>query len=75
MRFSFEYTTEGSPQRLATQAVIKYVGVESKPQWTDVKQGNVFGLSADFSKVIEVKQTSSRRCVVYKQISPLLRIR
>jgi len=67
--------TEDVPERQALQSVVKYTGTQIAPQWMDVEQGNVSGFSHDFVGVIEVKQTSSKRYAVYRQISLLLRIR
>ena len=68
------YITEGAPQRHAIQPVAKYTGTQSEPQWMDVEQG-VFSFFNNLAKVIEVKQTNSRHCAMYRQISLLLRLR
>jgi hypothetical protein len=74
VRQPFVYVTEGAPQRQAVQSVIKYTGTLSIPEWMDIEQGSVFDFSS-FARGTQVKQTSSRHCAIFRQISLLLRIR
>jgi len=74
VRSNFSYVTEGSPQLQAFQSIVKYTGAQIAPQWMDIERGDIWFLQ-QLCEVIEVKQTSSRHCAIYGQISLLLRIR
>ena len=74
VRRVFCNTTEGVLDKQAFQSVVKYTGANNNPQWMDIEQGSVSGFS-DLVSGTKVKQKSSRRCAVYKQISLLLRIK
>ena len=75
VRRGFHFVTEGGAQRQVSTPITKYIGAQTAPEWIDVEPGNVFGLSSSLLTDTEVKQTSLRRCAIYRQISPLPRIR
>ena len=74
IRRSFCYMTKEGPQKRVSKPILKYTGTERAPLWMDVEQGDVFSSSNDFVKNIKAKQTSSRPCAKYGQISPLLHL-
>lgn len=45
MRHNFSYVTEGTPQREASQSVLKYIGAGKAPEWMDIEPGIVVGFN------------------------------
>ena len=73
IRFNLCYVTKGAPQQRASLSVVKYTGAQTAPQWMDTEPGSVFGFN-NFVGGTQIEQTNSRRCVQYRQTSPLLRV-
>ena len=74
LRTSYVQVTEGAPLRPTCICVVKYTGTDSAPEWNDIEPGNMFS-SDNVVRDTQVQQTSLRRCVVWRQISLLRRIR
>ena len=74
VRHNLCYVTEGAPRKQALHSILKYTGTSETPGWTDTEPGSVFSFNGPM-RGTQVKQTSSRRCAIYKRTSPLLRVR
>lgn len=69
VRASFRRVAEDSPERQLYTSIVKYSGTRTAPEWMDIEPGIMFVFNY-ITMSTQVKQTSSRHCAKYGQISP-----